>query len=107
MSPRRLGYHRNCRDRDIDIAARVLAAADQAMTQARPQRPALGADRTRADATGLPVARRSVCPQLEACPSYSALADTSLRWTARAALGDGGCQQTAAEIGLVQPRARS
>lgn len=37
------GYHRACRSRDIDPAARVLAAADayQAMTQDRPHRAAL------------------------------------------------------------------
>jgi HD-GYP domain-containing protein (c-di-GMP phosphodiesterase class II) len=37
------GYHRGCRGRDIDVAARVLACADafQAMTQRRPHRAAL------------------------------------------------------------------
>jgi HD-GYP domain-containing protein (c-di-GMP phosphodiesterase class II) len=37
------GYHRGCRGRDIDIAARVLACADafQAMTHRRPYRAAL------------------------------------------------------------------
>jgi HD-GYP domain-containing protein (c-di-GMP phosphodiesterase class II) len=37
------GYHRGCRGRDVDIAARVLACADafQAMTQRRPHRAAL------------------------------------------------------------------
>jgi HD-GYP domain-containing protein (c-di-GMP phosphodiesterase class II) len=37
------GYHRGCRGREIDIAARVLACADafQAMTQRRPHRAAL------------------------------------------------------------------
>ena len=38
------GYHRGSRDREIDSLALILAAADsfQAMTQARPHRPALG-----------------------------------------------------------------
>jgi HD-GYP domain-containing protein (c-di-GMP phosphodiesterase class II) len=37
------GYHRGCRGRDIDIAARILACADafQAMTQRRPHRAAM------------------------------------------------------------------
>lgn len=40
------GYHRGCRAGEINLAARVLAAADayQAMTQPRPHRAALGAD---------------------------------------------------------------
>jgi DNA-binding NarL/FixJ family response regulator len=40
------GYHRGCRARELPPAARVLAAADafQAMTHARPHRPALSAD---------------------------------------------------------------
>ncbi len=50
------GYHRGARARDIPAAARILAAADayQAMTQARPHRPAFdpgaAADLLRADA---------------------------------------------------------
>jgi DNA-binding NarL/FixJ family response regulator len=41
------GYHRGCRGRDIPAACRVLAAADafQAMTQPRPHREALTAER--------------------------------------------------------------
>jgi DNA-binding CsgD family transcriptional regulator len=43
------GYHRGCRGRDIDIAARVLACAEafQAMTERRPYRPALKLDLAR------------------------------------------------------------
>jgi HD-GYP domain-containing protein (c-di-GMP phosphodiesterase class II) len=43
------GYHRGCRGRDIDVAARVLACADafQAMTQRRPHRTALEPDQAR------------------------------------------------------------
>jgi HD-GYP domain-containing protein (c-di-GMP phosphodiesterase class II) len=43
------GYHRGCRAQEIDIAARVLACADafQAMTQPRPQRPALHPEHAR------------------------------------------------------------
>jgi DNA-binding NarL/FixJ family response regulator len=42
------GYHRGCRGKDLDVAARVLACADafQAMAQRRPHRAAL--DRARA-----------------------------------------------------------
>lgn len=41
------GYHRGSRGRDLSVAARVLAAADafQAMTERRPHRQALGAER--------------------------------------------------------------
>ena len=41
------GYHRGCGGGDLGISARILAAADsfQAMTQRRPHRPALDADR--------------------------------------------------------------
>ena len=40
------GYHRGVRGPDLDAAARILAAADcySAMREARPYRPALGAD---------------------------------------------------------------
>ena len=43
------GYHRGCRGRDIDVAARVLACADafQAMTQRRPHRAALEPEQAR------------------------------------------------------------
>ena len=43
------GYHRGCRGKDIDIAARVLACADAfyAMTRRRPHRAALGPTQAR------------------------------------------------------------
>ena len=43
------GYHRGCRGKDIDIAARVLGCADafQAMTQRRPHRAALEPEQAR------------------------------------------------------------
>ncbi len=48
------GYHRGCRARELPPAARVLGAADafQAMTQDRPHRPALGAERAAEELKG-------------------------------------------------------
>jgi HD-GYP domain-containing protein (c-di-GMP phosphodiesterase class II) len=48
------GYHRGCRGKDIDIAARVLACADvfQAMAERRPYRPALKPEQARDELLG-------------------------------------------------------
>ena len=48
------GYHRGCRGKDIDVAARVLACADafQAMTQPRPYRAALEPTQARDELLG-------------------------------------------------------
>jgi DNA-binding NarL/FixJ family response regulator len=48
------GYHRACRARELPAAARLLAAADafQAMTQERPHRAALTAERAAEELSG-------------------------------------------------------